>query len=220
LLPQTDTFRLAFRLNRLFFPADLYDFARAISAKGYQILSPIGPKQPYPVVQLGGTANPFAQKPDALLDINTEKGVVGITGPNIPLCLDAMQEIVKLFEDQFYTTTQDYMFFEFNGLMHIASQTNPIITISKLSQGIKYVEKCSKILSKDLSIRSIHLVPKNKPMDDLDYFDITIEPLISAQTRILIASILYRQASLDLLSKEIRSIETKIESIVSSLRDN
>jgi hypothetical protein len=95
----SDVFRVAFRLNRLFFPADLFDFAKSISKRKYAMLGPIGPRRPLPLGQLGGNMDPMVQKDGSLLDVNTEKGVVGVTGPNVDSTLDAMNEITKIFQD-------------------------------------------------------------------------------------------------------------------------
>ena len=53
-----------------------------------------------------------------LLLLNTEKGVVGVTGPNVDSTLDAMNEITKIFQDDFYTSKRDYKFFELSALMY------------------------------------------------------------------------------------------------------
>jgi hypothetical protein len=63
--------------------------------------------------------------------------VVGVTGPNVDSTLDAMNEITKIFQDDFYTSKRDYRFFELSALMYRESKINPINTMSKIAKGVR-----------------------------------------------------------------------------------
>lgn len=214
----SDIFRIAFRLNRLFFPADLHDFAQVILKKQYVLLGPLGPRRPLLVGQLGGAMDPMAQKGDTLLDVNTERGVVGSTGPNIQAVTFAMREIVDMFQEEFFLQKKDYMFFELTSSMIRVAKGNPISTMAGLSNGVKHVKRVADILGTDLAMRSIRLSSKNKSPQDPEYFDITIEPYTSLPTKKFFISIIYRQNDLDTLTKKIMNLQQQVDQIIESIQ--
>ena len=150
-----------------------------------------------------------------LLLLNTEKGVVGVTGPNVDSTLDAMNEIKKIFQDDFYTSKREYRFFELSALMHRESKINPINTMSKIAKGVRYIEGRAKILQTDLAVRSIRFSPPNKSPQDLDYFDFTIEPSTNLPTKLFLISVIYRQRELSDLSDKAANSRLRSTSLLS-----
>jgi hypothetical protein len=213
----SDLFRVAFRLGRLFFPADLLDFANIISRHGYSILAQIGPKRAYPTSQLGGALDPLAQKQNMLLDINTEKQVIGITGPVLIDLFKTMNEMVMIMNENFYIEKKDFMFFELQGSMYKITKSNPLGLMTKVSKKASFLKLFSERLNSDVALRSIRISPSGLSPHDLDYFDIVIEPSLASPNKILQISIMYRQKDLDILSKRTSRIDSVINELIGSL---
>lgn len=158
--------------------------------------------------------DPMAQKGDTLLDVNTDKGIVGSTGPNIQAVTIAMREMVSVFREEFSIQKKDYMFFELTSSMTRTTKVNPITTMSGLSNGVKYVKGVADILGSETTMRSIRLSSKNKSPQDSEYFDIIIEPYTNLPNKKFSISVIYRQKDLDTLSKKIVNLQHQIDQII------
>jgi hypothetical protein len=214
-----DIFRIAFRLQTLFFPADLYELVQILAQRGYAIQAQLGPPRPTPISLTGGVLNPMAAKDDFLLDVNTDRGLIGVTGPNPANLVSAIEEVIEIFRGHYAIQNKDYMFFEFTGQIRRSTGINPITSMTKISEGVQYIEKCNKVFGTQFGLRSVRLAPKGVPAESSNYFDLTIEPLLSASERIMVVSVIIRYTEFETLKQKLSSIGAQMQQAITELQN-
>jgi hypothetical protein len=117
----------------------------------------------------------------------------------------------------FYVNKENFMFFEFSGQMHRVAKRNRIESMSKMAEGVKYIEQCSKILGTDVGIRTIKLSSKNASPSDIRFSELTVEPSLIHPDKVFVASVIYREKDLASLAKAITNINSQVKQIIDYL---
>jgi len=205
-------FRIAGRYLNLFL-FDPLDFLNALSKKGYMPLAKLSSK---PFKGKIGVAGPIAKKSSIIVDINTEKGIIGLLSPDISMVLEEFNEIEKVIEEDLMINLRPY-FYEVLVEIEIFSEDDPLRIFKNISRNIELIRKISDILNHDSQVFGIRICSANSVPDSPNWFDIEIIPAIEKPSKAYHVYIVFRNTDKNKIYDFCSNLEYKVKELISTL---
>jgi hypothetical protein len=158
---------------------------------------------------------PIARKGDVILDVNDERGILGVASPLPASAIQGFNEVLQLIKANLKVDPEIMAgFYELIGQCEVESKINPITKFGQISEKIKIMEEFSKVIGKDASLFSLRLVPKGEIPNQAEWFDITIEPHLVHPTSIYNISVVYRSLDKSKVQKFTEEFFAKVTEIL------
>lgn len=186
------SFRLSIRMTSVLPPIDTVEFIELLIRNGYTHTAPPPPSRHQRGVRFTFTG-PIAQKGDIVIDVNDDRGVIGVSSPSPTSTVQGFNEVLRLAKTNLKVDPESMAaFYEFIGQCEVETRLNPLETIGQISEKVKAIEEFSKVIGEDTSLFSLRLAPKGEIPNQTEWFDITIEPHLIHTTSIYTISVVYR----------------------------
>jgi len=185
-------FRFGMRLKSLFFPIDGRDLIEAVKKYGYHV-----PPTPMPIpsgarVRVGFEGE-FARKDGISLDVNSARGILGVSADMPDLAIKTFDELIALIQDELgIDLEKESRFYEIISEVKVDSDKNPLKSIDNLYRENPFVSEVSKILKQDISLFTLRLVTKDVVPNQEEWLDITIEPDLLMPNQKYAISVVFR----------------------------
>jgi hypothetical protein len=211
-----ETARLGARLGGVVFPLDLYDLAAEVTRLGFILRHAMPPKQPTPLSVAGGVANPFAGRGDIVLDVDTNKRVIGTTGLPLSDLVSGYQEIFSIF-NRLIGSEPSVQFHEFSARFQVNCDNSPAQSLAKAFLNTPTVKEIGQKLGIDLSVFGFKLRDSHAMSNEPEYFEIQVEPNMLLPNKILMATMIYRSESLADVVGKCGDLASKAEAVLSQI---
>jgi hypothetical protein len=212
--------RFAARLNFIVFPVDINELADNLQLLGYQR---IGKREPTANASaISGLrfvpVNEFFRKDDLMVDIDTERQILGVSGNDISKVLESYREIEGVLKDKMNVDLRtETRFYEVLAGFEVQTGNNPRTKIG----GAPTLEGFSKLIGgvvgMDLSPFTVRLALGNALPSQEDWFEITVEPWIPKATTTYYVSTVYRNKDRENMAAFSASLENKIRGVVEAI---
>ena len=161
--------------NYIIFPIDIRDVREVLARNGYELV-PLGSPLPRRPLRIG-LGGPIARKNEFVFYIDTDVKSVGLGGKSSERITEAFDELIEVLKKETNVDmTANTLYYEAIGRYYIRTQRKSIEQFSLLSEKIDLLKKTEELLKVPVSIFGVRLVPRNTIPNQVEWFDISIEP--------------------------------------------
>ena len=212
--------RFSIRMTYVLPPLDTVELIDLLVRTGYTRTAPPTPSGRQRGVRFTFTG-PIARKGDIIIDVNDERGIIGVSSPSPASTIQGFNEVFQLAKSNLKVDPESMAsFYEFIGQCEVESQFSPLEKIGQISEKVRAIEEFGKVIGKDTSLFSLRLAPKGEIPNQTEWFDITIEPHLIHTTSVYTISVVYRSHDKSKVQKFIEEFlakTTKILDIIENL---
>lgn len=211
--------RFSMRMNYVLPPYDTIELVDVLVKAGYTRLIPAPPPQ---LSRLKGArlafAGPIARKGEIVIDINDDRGIMGAASPSPTLSIQGFNDVIQLIKTNLKVDFESIAaFYELIGNMEIETDMNPLERFEQLSKSNMPIEEFSKTMGEAVSLLSLKLSPKGKIPNQMEWFQITIEPDLTKATSTYRISAVYRSEDKSKVQKFITEFLSKISEMLDTI---
>lgn len=217
----TPTYRqvsLAVKYNSVLFPFDPVQFLRALPKQGFVLSEKIGP------VPLGARfdiTGIVGRRGEVAIRLNTHRQILGVNALHPTAVLDEMDSVESLLKTEFdFDSTGLAQYYEFLGGLTVMAKGNPLESWHTHFAQVPIVNTFSEVLGTDVSLYGIRLSPKAEVPNQVNWFDIRIEPQILSATDRHSIEIVFRHAVRDEVFGFVRKLEETLRVFLSLVEGN
>ena len=171
---------LLIRTKDVVFPIDSIEFINTLSKNGYQITARPPPSAPVgTMLEIYGEV---ARKTGASVEIDGEKKHVLIRGNESNTVISVFLDVLSIVKYNLSVDLEkNVLFYEGDGFYHIQGEKSPLETISKTESDVHL--SLGKLFGiSQVSPFSIHLFSTGSKVNSVNWFDMSIKPLLPNQT--------------------------------------
>lgn len=205
--------RFSIRMTSVLPPMDTLEFIDLLVKAGYIRIAPTPPG-----TQRGvrfAFTGPIARRGDVIIDVNDERGIIGVASPLPDLTIKSFEEVIQLIKSNLKVDPESMAsFYEFIGHCEVESPHSPVEKIGHISEKISIIEEISKVIGRDTSLFTLRLAPKGEMPNQVEWFDITIEPHLIHARSVYTVSAVYRSQNKSLVQKFAEGFLTIIEKML------
>lgn len=189
---------------------------------GYAIVPQVLQALPGPgmveIAYMSGSG-PIAKKGNLIIDVNSDKGVIGVGGPSIPDAELAFNEIEKAVCDNFNVNPSvDVRFYEVLARLDYEEEGNNVLKNMKKIGNKALLTRLGDIIGKEPILYGIRLVPEGMVPNQEEWFDIIVQPHIYKPNRVYQISITYRSVDRNNVFTTFRNLENITSRIIKELQ--
>jgi hypothetical protein len=191
-----------------------------------QLLSNLGytwvVKEPPRVDTLGLEAvlsGTVARKDGISIEYSTDKQVIVVSGNNPNRVIGSFEQIIFSLQETIEPVKLKIFFYE--TLVSALAQGNksPLEVFSAESNELKKKEELDKIFEEPVSQFALRIRPPNRPIDNTDWFEYTIEPLYYQVWKIYTISMVYRNKDLKPVIDALSRFEDRMKRTILTLEE-
>jgi len=189
---------------------DLYELVDLFKSLGYTITARLPPKGFK--VSMGGSG-PIAVKGNVVIDVNTDRLIVGVSSPEPEECINEFVIMEKAVTSRFSSLKKPY-FYELLTELEIESNgVEPMKFLQRLSRENVIVKKLSSALGEPLFIFGYRLAKENSSPEDTEWVDIEIIPYLIRPHSSIYVSIVYRSSEREKVLEKGKKLNAIIDAI-------
>jgi len=201
-------------LNSLYFPLTSREVFDSLKAREFEIGRPPAPFPTGPRAYASGT---IARKRNVLIDIESDRNLVGAEGDSIENTIDTFSEIMNMLtEDFFVNLDEELSYAELIAHYLIKSDGNPFEVIQN-SVELKFKDKFQEILKIPTSNYRLSIIPKGVSPLSRNWFEITITPKLTMPTRAYWVEVVFRDENPNTVTVFARNLNSTISSIINTI---
>jgi len=201
-------FRIAARflgITRL----DSYEVVEILRGLGYTITVPLPPRGFKTSV---GIAGPIALKGNVVVDIDSDRVIIGVSSPNPEECIDEFVTVEKAITSYIEALKEAY-FYELLAELEVRSGIAPMELMKRISCCNTVVEEISKVLGERLFIFGYRLTRDGFSPEESEWVDIEILPSLARPHSSLYIAIVYRSREREKVLEKGRNIKSLINAV-------
>jgi hypothetical protein len=203
--------RLGVRYNFIVYPIDFAILQRVLTPQDYKVVKPPVPQDLISgggILDVNGTV---ATKEDLIVDSLVDKQVIGINGSDTTRLLTAFEQLESGISNELGIQLQERArFYETILYFNVRTGNSPVRVFGNLGNRYPYHSDMSSLLGQEVSPISYRVGPANAPVDSENWFDFTIEPLLSRAASTYHVGFIFRNARRDLVIDILRNSKDKI----------
>jgi len=182
---------------------DLHEIAELLESLGYTLMGRVPPKSFK--VSVGGSG-PIASKGSVVVDINSDRMVIGVSSPEPEECINEFVEIEKVITSNIEALRETY-FYELLAEIEVKSNAKPLEFLKKISSRNVIVEELSEALGEPLFVFGYRLAKEDTSPEESEWVDIEIMPSLARPHSSLYVAIIYRSKELERVLEKGRNVE-------------
>ncbi len=182
---------------------DLHEVARILRSLGYTITSPLPPRGFK--LSISGSG-PIASKGNVVVDINSDKMVIGVSSPELNECIKEFILIEKAITSNIEALREVY-FYELLAEIEIKSDVEPLEFLKRVSSRNIIVEELSKAFGEPLFIFGYRLTREGASPEESEWVDIEVLPSLIRPHSSIYVAIVYRSKDREKVLEKGRNIE-------------
>lgn len=183
---------------------DLYELIDLLKNLGYNITAPHLPFRGFKATISG--SGPVAVKGNVVVDVNTERLIIGVSSPEPEDCISEFVVIEKAVTSKFDALKKPY-FYELLAELEIGSDgIEPMEFLQKISKGNLVAKKISNALGESLFVFGYRLAKENTSPESNEWVDIEIIPYLVRPHSSMYVSVVYRSKNREKVLKAGRKL--------------
>lgn len=208
---------LSIGFRKLLFPIDVRLFLHLLPEEGYILEEGIAKGRRGFGAQLSITGN-IATKGEFTLALNSERGFIGIDGPEPLSVADEIAVVAKLLQERLEVDlSSTASFHEFLADGSIKAGTPPLETFLQTSKAFSSVGKMGKALGEEVSLYGVRLASAGREPNQADFIDMRLEPNTVHTKNLYSFSAVYRRQAMDPVLDFAKTFADKLTGLVSAL---
>jgi len=191
---------------------DLYELIGLLRSLGYAITVQLPPRGFKTSV---GGSGPVATKGDVVVDVNSDRLIVGVASPEPEECINEFIMVERAITSSF-DTLKEVHFYELLAELEIKSgDVEPMEFLQRISKGSIITEKISSALGERLFIFGYRLAKEGTSPEDREWIDIEIIPFLIRPHSSLHVSVVYRSRD----KEKVLEIGKRLRALVDAISD-
>lgn len=194
---------------------DLHEVAEVLRGLGYTITAPLPPKGFK--VSIGGSG-PIASKGNVVVDVNSDRMVIGVLAPEPEECISEFVIIEKAITSRIEALKEVY-FYELLAEIEVKSDVKPVEFMKKVSSSNIIMEELSKALGEPLFVFGYRLAREGTSPEESEWVDIEVIPSLARPHSSLYIAIVYRSREREKVlekGRNIRNLANALRKLVAS----
>jgi len=189
---------------------DLYELIDLFKGLGYTITAQLPPKGFK--ISIGGSG-PVAVKGNVVIDVNTDRLIIGVSSPEPEECINEFAMVEKAVTSRFNSLKRPY-FYELLTELEIGSEeVEPMKFLQSLSRKSVIAKKLSDALGEPLFVFGYRLAKENSSPEDTEWVDIEIIPYLIRPHSSIYVSIVYRSSEREKVLEKGKKLNAIIDAI-------
>lgn len=205
---------LSIGFRKLLFPIDVRLFLNILPEEGYILEEDVFKIRR----RFGGQitiSGDIARKGDFRLAINSEKGFIGVDGPEPLSVVEEISTLTKVLEDRLQIDLESTAsFYEFLADGSLKTTKPPLETFLQASEAFLPMAKISKAFGENVSFYGLRLASAGQEPNQPDFLDIRIEPNIVHTRNFYSFSATYRMSEFDKVAEFAKGFSSKLTDII------
>ncbi len=166
------TVRLSVKFRSVFFPLSAEELTTLLAQAGYEIQMIDAPSQSAGRLEVTG---PVATKGNAVVDLNMQRSIIGVTSRDLGEALGAFEDIAQLLKQTI--DLNDWVWFYEAILAGTTEGDEPAVSILRtLAEDSPIFSKISDVWGRPLTNFGLRLIPVGQVPNQEEWVDIKIEP--------------------------------------------
>ena len=213
---QLQSFRISLVLTSFFFPVTSPEIFDSLKAREFEIGRsqaniPTGPR--------AYISGPIARKGDSVIDIDSNRKLVGVSGDSIKDSLQNFSDIINIIKEDFNVNLDEELdYVELIASYLVISKRNPFEVLQNSTE-VKFKEKLQEILKTETSQYRFSLVPKGVLPSSRKWFEITVSPKLTMPTKAYWVEVIFR----DRISHEVitfgKNLVSTLSRVINAIED-
>ncbi|MDO8635760.1 MAG: hypothetical protein Q7R34_05870 [Dehalococcoidia bacterium] len=203
--------------RQVLFPIDVKLLLNILPEEGYILEEDVAKIRHRfgPQISLSGD---IARKGDFRLALSSEKGFIGIDGPDPESVLEEIVNIKKILQDRLEIQIDEMAsFYEFLAEGSLKGAKPPIQTFPLVSKQLNLISMIAKILEENVSLYGLRLATSGQDPNRAEYLDFRLEPNVTSAMNLYSFSAVYRKKKFDLVAKFANSFTKKLRNFINLL---
>lgn len=209
-------YRLSFVLTSVFFPLTEPDFSNSLQEKNFTLGRTVPPI--FPSGERTYVGGRIAVKDDCVLEVDANRKLVGIEGLSSKIVIAQMEELLSIVKKEFHVNLKkDLAYLELIANLIVTSEKNPLHSIAKFSRENVSLKRFEQILGPNLALYSLAIVPEDVPPNSPKWFDIRINPHVTATSREYYGMVVFRDREVQKVLDFARDVDSKMINLVKEI---
>lgn len=208
---------LAVKYETVLFPFDVAQFLRALPRQGFFL--PESLEEATLAIPIRARIEPsgiVAKKGEITVRLDVDRRVLGVLSLDPEATLTEMESLESLLRDELgFDSPTVAQYYEFLGSVSIHAQRSPLESWTAHLAQVPVVEQASKLIGTEVSPFGLRLAPAGGVPNQLDWFDIRIEPRVQAPTEYHYADMVFRHPARDRVFAFVGNLDHLLEELVS-----
>ncbi len=205
---QSSNIRLGIKLDFIVPVIGPYEVVMVLSHLGYNTIT--------------NSANPEqiqGEKLNATVYVDNGKRIIGVHSATVEDSVNSIEDVLGTIQKIFAIDLHQYInFYEFEiNASYYIDNNNAYSEISKLYSDSKDLSNFNEIIGQKLSQSSIKLTPYGKHINNLEWYEITIEPKINSPGNAFAIRMICRNPNLRLVIENAKSTPENISKIIAQI---
>ena len=188
---------------------DLHEVAEVLRGLGYTITPQLPPKGFK--VSIGGSG-PIASKGNVVVDVNSDKMIIGVSSPEPEECVGEFVMVEKAIASMIETLKEVY-FYELLAEIEVKSDVELMEFMKRTSSSNVIVEELSRALGEPLFVFGYRLAREGTSPEESEWVDIEVIPSLARPHSSLYIAVVYRSKEREKVLEKGRNIKNLVNAI-------
>ncbi|MCD6208689.1 MAG: hypothetical protein J7J67_00655 [Thermoproteales archaeon] len=168
---------------------------------------------------IGGKATLAKKAPDLTVDIDTDRGLIGLTTLHPPLAVKEYGKIERSIKKEIMPNLRIH-YYEILAELLIKARKSPIKAFSELTRKTKLLEELGKKTGLKPAIFGLRIAPQGEIPDSPNWYDIEVIPHLVKPNKEYYVSIVYRSPNLKEIEDFIQNLQKIISILIHTIEEN
>lgn len=215
---KTYVMRFSVRYNCIISPLDLNNLGEELVKNGYKLTIPIK-VPPSPITRISGQGE-IASKEGSIIDVNTDRVIVGVSSSNPVTAINIFQEILEILRlPNIIGIDKIPAFYEIQGRFEFFRIKNPRETLINMRNKMPIFDNIDKILGATTSLYNLRLCSADRPVDSPDFYEIVLEPNMGHPEESFDICVVYRNSNLEVIKQFFNEMPNNIINLVDEIEN-
>lgn len=187
---------------------DLHELIDLLGSLGYRIITQL-PLKSFKA-KFGGSG-PVAAKEGIIVDIDTDRLIIGVSSPKPEECVNEFLNVEKAVTLNF-DSLKGPCFYELLMELEI-KRAKPMEALQELSKESVIAEELSKVLGEQLFVSGYRLAKKGTSPEENEWVDIEIMPYFLKPRSSIYVSVVYRSENREKVVEKSKNLEALVNTI-------
>lgn len=153
----------------------------------------------------------LAEKGNFRVVFDPRRRVLGVAGDSSNAVVTGFKEMIEILENDIRVHLGNaIIFYELLGGLQVLADHSPLDKLNNAFRRVKIFRKFKEVMGEDVALFSMRLRPRERRPDDLEWFSITIAPVVTSPDSRYDIEIVYRSVNKDKVLTFLYELENKV----------
>ena len=206
--------KLSAKYNFVIFPIGFANLQKLLTTNNYK--ATVLPEGSPPLSTV--IAGEIATKEKLTVDCQTDKQVLGVRANNTELLIPSFNEIEKIMSVELGDAmSNNIQFYEIIAQFVIKTDKNPLEVFANNKKKLELCEKVTEIMGEDVSPFGFRFSPTKRSLQNADWFDFKLEPLVSRANTTYYGNLVFRSKHREKVIEMTKNMKSHFISLLKEL---